>query len=343
MRSTKDCITREDSVGIIVTLSPSHLPYLRELHDAGMTMARLNGSHNTIDWHRKTIKIIRSTIPGTPILLDIPGRKLRLNIEQNIPVHTRETIALPLPSWIPEGTTIIFDDGKLTGTLLPRTDFPGVTDSSAPRLESVSTGIQKKTLDPGSAAFGLVRETQAYAAIQFHQDGQLRPQIGMNIPSVELQGPLLTKRDLEIIDLAQAESVDYLGLSFIESAQLIHAVHQLSNRPCAVKIETQLAMQNLDDICQHADMVIVARGDLSVECGLFNVIKNQKQILKITNKIRVVATGLLDLYPPQQSTIADIQNAILDGADYLLVSSDLPAGKDAIQAIHLMKKTINSI
>lgn len=208
-----------------------------------MSLVRLNGSHNTINWHHQTIKTIRATIPGTPILLDIPGRKLRLNIDKTIYVQANTTLALPLPDWIPDGTDIIFDDGKLTGTF------------------------------------------QKGSGVEFHQDGQLRPQIGMNIPSVPLQGPLLTPRDLEIINLAQMESIDYIGLSFIESSELIHAVRRLCDSPCSVKIETELAIQNLDNICQHTDMVIVARGDLSVECGLFNIIKNQKLILHTAKKI----------------------------------------------------------
>lgn len=290
-------------MGIIVTLRPAHVPYLRELSKAGMTMVRLNGSHNSIDWHRQTIQTIRKEIPGMPILLDIPGRKLRLNIDRFLSVRANETLNLPMPAWIPNGTMIIFDDGKLTGVLNKE-------------------------------------------GIRFQQDGQLRPQIGMNIPSVQMQGPLLTPRDLEIINLAQTEVVDYIGLSFIESPTLIHAVHQLCDRLCAVKIETKLAMQNLADICQHADMVIVARGDLSVECGLFNVIKNQKHILKIAkqyNKIGVVGTGLLACYPPQQSTMADIYNAILDGADALLVSSDLPDDYHAIAVVQTLNKIITGI
>jgi pyruvate kinase len=258
-------------------------------------MVRLNGSHSTVDWHRQTI---RKTIPNVPILLDIPGRKLRLNIHQQVPVHSGQTLNLPIPGWIPVNTTIIFDDGKLTGTLYKE----GIT---------------------------------------FDQDGQLRPQIGMNIPSVPMQGPLLTPRDLEIISLVQTEAVDYVGLSFIESSELIHAVRKLCDRPCAVKIETKLAMQNLDDICQNADMIIVARGDLSVECGLFNVIKNQKQILKMAKqygKTSIVGTGLLALYPPQQSTVADVQNAVLDGSDYLLVSGDLPEGQKAVTTVSVLSK-----
>ncbi len=263
-----------------------------------MTMVRLNGSHSTIDWHRQTIQMIRKTIPNMPILLDIPGRKLRLNIHQQVPVRSGQTLNLPIPDWIPDNTMIIFDDGKLTGTL---------------HKESIT----------------------------FDQDGQLRPQIGMNIPSVPMQGPLLTQRDLEIINLSQTETVEYIGLSFIESSELIHAVRKLCDRPCAVKIETQLAMQNLNDICLNADMIIVARGDLSVECGLFNVIKNQKQILntaKQYGKLSIVGTGLLALYPPQQSTIADIQNAVLDGSDYLLVSGDLPDGQKAVTTISVLNK-----
>jgi pyruvate kinase len=266
-----------------------------------MTMVRLNGSHNTVDWHRQTIQTVRKEIPDTPILLDIPGRKLRLDIDGITPVHTGETLDLSLPAWIPDGVNIIFDDGKLMGTV-----------------------IRDK--------------------VQFHQNGQLRPQIGMNIPSMPMQGPLLTPRDLEIIDLAQTENVDYIGLSFIESSALFTAIRQLTTIKCAAKIETWSAMQNLDDICQHADMIIVARGDLSVECGLFNVIKNQKQILqaaKAQGKVGVVGTGLLALYPPQQSTIADIHNAILDGADDLLVSSDVPDGQEVINAIKLLKTIVD--
>jgi|GEM_PF-4803813 len=104
-------------------------------------------------------------------------------------------------------------------------------------------------------------------------------------------------------------------------------------------------MKNLDDICKHADMVIVARGDLSIECGLFNIIENQKKILKTAkkfNKISSVGTGFLTLYPPQQSTIADIYNAVLDGADSLIVSGDLPEGEKAVEAITLLDKMLKS-
>lgn len=307
-----------------MTLRPSHIPYLKELRNAGMTMARLNGSHNSVDWHRRTIQTIRKEISNIPILLDIPGRKLRLAVDRIVPVHAGEILDLPLPTWIPDDTTIVFDDGKITGTVI----------------------LGKNTIcDEGSADLDINRPCYTFVeddkrSVQFHQDGQLRPQIGINIPSMSMQGPLLTPRDLEIIDLAQTELVDYVGLSFIESSKLIHAVHQLCDRPCAAKIETTLALQNLDDICQYADMIIVARGDLSVECGLFNVIKNQKHILQIAkkhNKISIVGTGLLALYPPQQSTIADVQNAILDGVDYLLVSNDLPDGQNSIEVIHTLR------
>ncbi len=76
-----------------------------------MTMVRLNGSHNTVGWHRQTIQTIRRVVPGIPILLDIPGRKLRLNIDTITPVHAGEILNLPLPDWIPDGANIIFDDG----------------------------------------------------------------------------------------------------------------------------------------------------------------------------------------------------------------------------------------
>jgi len=160
--------------GIIVTLQPSHLPYLKDLHAAGMTMVRLNGSHNTVDWHGKTMQAIRSEIPNTPILLDIPGRKLRLAIETILPVEANQILELPIPIWIPQGTTILFDDGKLTATVI----------------------------------------SENQRTLRFHQNGELRPRMSMNIPGITIQGPLLTKRDLEIIDLAQALSVDYLDLGF---------------------------------------------------------------------------------------------------------------------------------
>ena len=239
-----------------------------------------------------------------PILLDTPGRKLRLDIDSTVPVRAHEVLELPIPVCIPDGTVVVFDDGKLTGVV-------------------TSEG-----------------------RVQFDQEGLLRPQIGMNVPNISMQGPLLTERDIEIIDLAQTMSIDYLDLSFIESSELIHAVRKLCDRPCAVKIETQLAMQNLEDICQHADMVIVARGDLSVECGLFNVVQNQKMILnaaKKHNKTSVVATGLLTLYPPQQSTVADTQNAVLDGANALLLSGDLPEGAVAVEAVRILKAIIKTI
>lgn len=267
-------------------------------------MVRLNGSHESLDWHRQTIQFIRKVIPTMPILLDIPGRKLRLAIDTTVSVQTNDILDLPIPHWISEGTRVVFDDGRLEGI------------------------IYKK------------------GRVKFKNDGQLRPRIGMNIPGVSIQGPLLTARDLEIIELAQTASVDFLGLSFIDSSELIHTVRPLCDRPCAAKIETRLAMQNLGSICQHADMVVVARGDLAVECSLFDVIKNQKLILQTAkkhNKVGAVGTGLLGLYPPQQSTIADIHNAVLDGANFLILSNDIPDGYDAIRNIRIFKGIIDNI
>ncbi len=289
---------------IIATLRPSHLPYLKELKKAGMTIARLNGSYGTTKWHNQTIDLIRKEIPETSILLDIPGRKLRLPITEIIHVKKNQVINLPIPNWIPDQTHIIFDDGKLSGIL------------------------RKKI------------------GIQFEQDGQLHPQIGMNIPGVPLQGPLLTAKDHEIITLAREKSVNWIGISFIDDPDVIHTIKSLCNIPCAAKIETSQALCHLEEITKISEMVIVARGDLSVECGLFNVIKHQKQILKTCQQFKkpgVVATGLLSLYPPEQSTIADIQNAILDGASYLLVSSDLPEGKEAITRLQTLRKIIKAL
>ncbi len=314
---------------IVCTIGPRSLPepMLRGLRDAGMDIARLNGSHADLDWHRNAIREIRRVAPDVPILLDIPGRKIRtLQLAHEPSFEAGEEIVL---------TTGTADAG---GTKVP-VNYPDLHAD----LRAGNTILA----DDGTLRFTVVRVEGRDIVCRAETAGTLRSRKGINVPFVTLNTPQVTDRDRQMIAFASEHGIDFIGLSFVESATHIEAFRKLigGNTPRIVaKVENQGGMDNVAEIAASADAVMIDRGDLSVETSLHDVALRQKRIIaaaRAHGRPVIVATEMLHTMIqnsfPTKAEVSDITNAVLDGCAATMLSGETAIGAYPVESVRLMR------
>ena len=314
---------------IVCTIGPRSLPepMLRGLRDAGMDIARLNGSHADLDWHRNAIREIRRVAPDVPILLDIPGRKIRtLQLAHEPSFEAGEEIVL---------TTGTADAG---GTKVP-VNYPDLHAD----LRAGNTILA----DDGTLRFTVVRVEGRDIVCRAETAGTLRSRKGINVPFVTLNTPQVTDRDRQMIAFASEHGIDFIGLSFVESATHIEAFRKLigGNTPRIVaKVENQGGMDNVVEIAASADAVMIDRGDLSVETSLHDVALRQKRIIaaaRAHGRPVIVATEMLHTMIqnsfPTKAEVSDITNAVLDGCAATMLSGETAIGAYPVESVRLMR------
>jgi pyruvate kinase len=310
---------------IIATIGPaSNTPSkLLALYRAGMTVARLNGSHSDLEWHADTIQLIRDTLPDLPILLDIPGRKIRtiqLRVEPSFNVGDRMIL-----------TTDQSHDGSQK--------IPVNYDQLHLRLR---VGVRIYA-DDGTLSF-LVEEIHGRDIhLVAETAGTLKSRKGINVPEIDLGQELITPRDRKMIDFAKTTGVDFVGISFVESAQHVEAIRDLINAPTpqiVAKVENQGGLDHLEEIADVTDIIMIDRGDLSVETSIDHVSIYQKKIIAAAlrhGKPVIVATELLhsmiESSLPTKAEISDITNSVIDGASAMMLSGETAVGKFPVEAV----------
>ncbi len=320
--------------GIVATIGPAcnSVEMLEALHDAGMTLARLNGSHGDLEWHRQTIAMVGRMSRPVPILLDIPGRKIR-------------TVQLAHEPCFAVGDELVL-------TTDPGHDGAEKVPVNYPTLhEDVAAGAVILA-DDGSLRFSVLRVNGADIHCRCETAGQLKSRKGINVPQVTLRTPLVTERDREMVAFARAQGVDFIGISFVESAAHVAAIRGLvgdSWPRIIAKVENQGGLDNLAEVVAAADGVMIDRGDLSVETSLEHVAIFQKRILAEAQrqaKPAIVATEMLhtmiDNPFPTKAEVGDITNAILDGASATMLSGETAVGANPVAAVATMKKVASA-
>ncbi|MGC9003848.1 MAG: pyruvate kinase [bacterium] len=321
---------------IVVTIGPvSEKPeILRQLILAGMDVARLNFAHGTYEEHKERIKNIRSLAKElgrvVAILQDLPGPKLRigeLSKEEGLTLEEGEIVNLvldekadkdipiPIPAIfgaLKEGDKILLADGN----------------------------IQLEVEKPG-------RERVVCRVIV---GGVLLSHQGITLPGVSLPISSITEEDVRHLNFGIDMEVDWVALSFVKSAKDIRRLRQLMLRrgkhiPIIAKMEKQEAVENMEEICREADGIMVARGDLGLEIPLEDVPTQQKNIIRLANKLGkpcIVATQMLESMVhnprPTRAEVADVANAILDGADAVMLSEETTIGKYPVEAVRMMHR-----
>jgi pyruvate kinase len=319
---------------IVCTIGPNSIDELtlKSLHREGMSVARLNGSHASLDWHKSAIRIIHNTLPNVPILLDIPGRKIRtMQLRHEPSFIVGDIITL---------TTDITHDGLIK-----------VPVSYENLHKDLSVG-NKIMADDGTLCFTVVKIKDNDIICRAETTGQLKSRKGINVPFVKLNLPLVTSRDKQMIAFACENKVDFIGLSFVESAAHILAFRNLiiGGAPRIVaKVENQGGLDRVHEIVESADAVMIDRGDLSVETSLHDIAIKQKQIIEAARKYGrpvIVATEMLHTMIenpfPTKSEVCDISNAVLDGCTATMLSGETAVGKYPSEAVATMRQVIEA-
>lgn len=315
---------------IVATIGPitANPTMLKKMYKAGMSVARLNGSHNSLDWHSKTIRLIKKTIPDCPILLDIPGKKIRtarLNIEPNF--KKNDILIITTKSGFK-------GENKIS-----------ITNNQLHRFLKKGNTVYA---DDGTLKFLVIKVINQDIYLKAENAGQLKSSKGINIPYVNIGSKLITQRDKKMIQFAKEEEVDFIGVSFVESAKHINLIRQLIDNDIpkiVAKVENQKGLDNLNNIINATDVIMIDRGDLSTETNIETLGINQKNIINASNKLSkpvIVATEMLDNMinnpHPTKAEVLDISNSILDGATATMLSGETAVGKHPIESIKVMSK-----
>lgn len=321
-------------VRIVATIGPAtnNAESLRALAEAGMSVARLNGSHSDLEWHRATIALLRKTLPDLPILLDIPGRKIR-------------TLGLKHEPSFAAGDTI-------TLTTEPNHDGSKKVPVNYDRLHEDLKAGNTILADDGTLRFTVTAVRGRDIVCRAETPGILRSRKGINVPFVKLNTALVTDRDHKMVGFARELGVDFIGISFVESAAHVEAIRELAGKdgPRIVsKVENQGGLDHMEEILAATDAAMIDRGDLSVETNLESLTLFQKRIIdaaRAAGKPVIVATEMLHTMIendfPTKAEVSDITNAVLDGTSALMLSGETAVGKHPVSAVKLMRQVANA-
>lgn len=322
---------------IIATIGPSSESpdVLARLQKAGLDVGRLNFSHGSHGEHAKRIAAIRATEKKTKqsiaILADLAGPKIRTG-----------DLATPTVTLVP-GKRLVLTTKNIEGTAERMSvNYPGLPKDLSPGSQVlINDGKQRLHVDKISG-------TEITCTVEV--GGTIRARRGLNLPGTKLSLSAFTEKDLADVRFCVPHGVDAFALSFVQSAEDIHTLrnHLTKLRSKALimaKIETESAIENLDAIIDAADAVMVARGDLAVEVGAERVPFLQKTIVKkarAKGKIVVVATQMLESMisapVPTRAEVSDVANAILEGADAVMLSAESAVGEFPEEAVAMLSK-----
>ncbi len=310
---------------------------VKELIAAGMDMARLNLSHGSYEEHQARLDSVRDAAKkagkAVAILVDLQGPKIRLARFENGPhdlargdIFTITTDDVPgtkervgttykgLPGDCKAGDRILIDDGKVTVEV----------------IEVKGNDVITKCIEPGAVSNNK----------------------GINLPGVAVSVPAMSEKDADDLRWGLRAGADFIALSFVRNAADIKDVHAIMDEvgiriPVIAKIEKPQAVENLVEIVEAFDGIMVARGDLGVELPIEDVPMVQKRCVELARdaaKPVIVATQMLDSMitnsRPTRAEATDCANAVLDGADALMLSGETSVGEFAIEAVQTMARII---
>jgi len=315
--------------GIVCTIGPATCTAeaLAAMRTAGMTVARLNGSHSDLDWHASAIALLRRTVPDLPILLDIPGRKIR-------------TGALAVePAFAAGDRIILTTDTSHDGSREVPVNYANLHEDLSPGNVILA--------DDGTLRFTVEEIRGRSIVCRADCAGRLKSRKGINVPFVKLRTAMVTDRDRKMVGFAKCQGIDYIGISFVESGEHVDRIRALieGSWPRIVsKVENQGGLDNLESVIAATDAVMIDRGDLSVETQLETIALDQKRVLDAARKHGkpvIVATEMLhtmiDNPFPTKAEVSDITNAVLDGCAATMLSGETAIGAHYLKAVETMR------
>jgi len=320
---------------IVCTIGPasSDEATIARLIDAGMDVARLNFSHNTLEWHGEVLRLVREAARASnreiAVLQDLPGPKIRTG---------------------DGGEILLIDDTEVD--ILPGVAFTdegeiGCSYAELGRELSVGSAI---LLSDGFLELEVLESTPERVRCRVARGGLLKTRQGMNLPGAELSAHPPTDEDVEFIKWGIEAGVDYVALSFVKGAEDIERAREAAGDGAkdvrfVAKIEREEALENLDEILGAADAIMVARGDLGVELPPEQVPGRQRDMIRRANaadKPVITATQMLESMVsrarPTRAEVSDVAHAIWEGTDAVMLSGETATGRYPVESCSLMER-----
>lgn len=328
---------------ILATIGPATNSYdkITQLIQSGVNGFRLNFSHGANEERNEQIAWIREASAKAnkhvAILQDLQGPKIRLGalVDNHFEVKTGAEITLDYS----------VDEHQAGSSILP------VQYNLA---QKVKVGEPVYIFDGKvrTSVVGIPSETAV--TLRVENDGTLMSKKGLNLPDTDFGGDVITAKDYRDIDFGATKDIDYVALSFVQSAHDIEVLRAYmadkgSTAQVIAKIETKAAIEpvELEQIVEASDGVMVARGDLAVEVGAEIVPVVQRQIISLCQKhakLSIVATqmmsSMVDSPEPTRAEVSDVSSAVVMGADCVMLSDETANGKYPIETVQSMKRVI---
>ena len=326
---------------IVATLGPASSSYdqLRAIIEAGVDVARMNLSHGSYDVHEQIYRDVRKAASDLDkpvgVFVDLQGPKIRLTKFKEGPVM------------LEKGATFKITTDEIEGDV----DICGTTFKGLPGDVNVGDFL---LIDDGKVKLRAVEVSDTTVTTIVEIAGQVSNNKGINLPGVAVNVPALSEKDEDDLRWALKLGVDMVALSFVRNASDIERVQEIMREegrkvPVIAKIEKPQAVENLEEIIDAFDAIMVARGDLGVELPLEQVPIVQKRAVELARrwaKPVIVATQMLESMIsssiPTRAETSDVANAVLDGADALMLSGETSVGAFPVETVSTMARIIQS-
>lgn len=313
---------------------------MRELVESGMDVARLNFSHGDHSDHEENYRRVRAAAEATGksvgILADLQGPKIRLGR-------------------FAEGATVWATGDQVTITV---EDCEGTHDRVSTTYKQLAEDARpgdRLLVDDGKVGLVVAEVDGPDVICNVVEGGPVSNNKGVSLPGMNVSVPALSDKDIADLEFALRLGVDFIALSFVRSPSDVELVHDVMDRverrvPVIAKLEKPEAIENLEAIVLAFDAVMVARGDLGVELPLEEVPLVQKRAIQIARenaKPVIVATQMLDSMienaRPTRAEASDVANAVLDGADAVMLSGETSVGKYVMETVQTMSRIVTAV
>jgi pyruvate kinase len=327
---------------IVATLGPAtdDPDVMRRLLEAGVNIARLNMSHGSHAEHLKRLELVRNAADelglGIAVFADLQGPKIRVGT-------------------FPDGPVVLENGATFTITA---EDVPGDINQVSTTYKGLPGDVvpgERVLIDDGRLVLEVQQVDGPRVITTVIEGGPISNNKGINLPGVAVSVPALSEKDIDDLRWALRHNVDMIALSFVRRAADILDVHRIMHEedvrvPVIAKIEKPQAVDNLAAIVDAFDGIMVARGDLGVELPLEYVPMVQKHAINVARtaaKPVIVATQMLDSMitasRPTRAEASDVANAVLDGADALMLSGETSVGVNPVHVIETMATIISHV
>lgn len=321
---------------IICTLGPAcdSPDVLRSMIQSGMTVGRLNMAHGELDQHAQRMENVRSVAREMntviPLMMDIKGPEIRIGKLKEASVFLKQGDELILTTEI-----ILGDEQRIS--------------VNYPEMNQVVKPGDRILIDDGLIDLNVISVNGADIRCRIVSGGTLKPTKGVNLPGIKTTLPGVTERDIMHIEFGLQHHIEMIAASFVRKGEDIMEIRRILEKHGAghvqiiSKIENGEGVENLDAIIEASDGIMVARGDLGVEVPIEDVPMLQKRMIEKCNlagKPVIVATHMLESMQvnprPTRAEVGDVFNAVIQGADVVMLSGESAAGKYPVEAVQTM-------